>query len=218
FDRTRDGRVSHARLLDIAIREFGTKGLEGASTRGIAAAAGTAMSAITYHFGGKDELYRAVARYIAERIAEQFAPALMAVRAEPADDGPVRARAQIKAIFSIFIAMLLQPESASWARFIVREQMEPTPAFDELYNGPMGPMLGHVTALVRRVAAQRIDESEARLRAIALFGQVLVFRVARATVMRSTGWAEIGAEQADAVQAVVLAQVDAVLDTLEAKP
>ncbi len=205
-------------LVLCALDLFGRQGFDGTSTRAIAAAAGKPMSAITYHFGGKEELYRAVARYIAGRISEQFAPALMAVRAGPADDGPMRARAQIRAIFTTFVAMLVQPESASWARFIVREQMEPTPAFDELYNGPMGPMLGHVTALVRRVAAQRIDESEARLRAIALFGQVLVFRVARATVMRSTGWAEIGAEQADAVQAVVLAQVDAVLDTLEAKP
>lgn len=49
------------RLLEIAIREFAAKGLDGASTRGIAAAAGTAMSSITYHYGGKEGLYLAAA-------------------------------------------------------------------------------------------------------------------------------------------------------------
>ena len=58
-----------SRLLDIAISEFGAKGLEGASTRGIAAAAGTAMSSITYHYGGKEGLYLAAADRIAERMA-----------------------------------------------------------------------------------------------------------------------------------------------------
>ena len=57
-----------SRLLDIAISEFGTKGREGASTRGIAAAAGTAMSSITYHYGGKEGLYLAAADRIAERM------------------------------------------------------------------------------------------------------------------------------------------------------
>ena len=30
---------------------------------------------------------------------------------------------------------MVRPESAAWARFIVREQMEPTEAFDVLYGG-----------------------------------------------------------------------------------
>lgn len=204
-------------LIQSALDLFGRHGFDGTSTRAIAAAAGKPMSAITYHFGGKEELYRAVARHIAARISEQVAPALTVARTARDADSPVQARAQIKAILATFVAFLVQPESASWARFIVREQMEPTPAFDELYNGPMGPMLAHLTNLVCRVAELRIDESEARLRAIALFGQALVFRVARATVLRSTGWTEFGAEEAEAVRAVVLAQVDAVLDTLEAR-
>ena len=51
------------RLLEIAIAEFAAQGLEGASTRGIATAAGTAMSSITYHYGGKEGLYLAAADY-----------------------------------------------------------------------------------------------------------------------------------------------------------
>src|SRR3546814_4837955 len=52
------------RLLETAVREFGRKGLDGASTRGIAKAAGTAMSSITYHYGGKEALHLAAGHYI----------------------------------------------------------------------------------------------------------------------------------------------------------
>jgi len=58
------------RLLETAIREFGAKGRDGASTRDIATAAGTAMSSITYHFGGKDGLYLAAADHLAEGMRE----------------------------------------------------------------------------------------------------------------------------------------------------
>src|SRR3546814_20399109 len=56
------------RLLNTAIDQFGRDGLEGASTRRIASAAGTTMSAITYHYGGKEGLYLAAARHLVEQI------------------------------------------------------------------------------------------------------------------------------------------------------
>src|SRR3546814_2637825 len=58
-------------LLRCALDLFGRHGFDGTSTRAIAAAAGKPMSAITYHFGGKEELYVAASRYLSARIAEQ---------------------------------------------------------------------------------------------------------------------------------------------------
>src|SRR3546814_15646539 len=62
------------RLLETAVREFGRKGLDGASTRGIAKAAGTAMSSITYHYGGKEGLYLAAADYIVSQMDDGAHP------------------------------------------------------------------------------------------------------------------------------------------------
>src|SRR3546814_20149071 len=90
-----------------------------------------------YHCGGNNELYVAVGRNIAARMADLMAPTLSARRTAD-DGGPANARSQIHTIFSAMLTIMLGSQSASWARFIVREQMEPTPAFDELYNGPMG--------------------------------------------------------------------------------
>src|SRR5215472_19361062 len=66
------------RLLDTAVDHFGRRGIDGASTRAIAAAAGTAMPSITYHYGSKQGLYLAAARHIADQIGKRMAPALAA--------------------------------------------------------------------------------------------------------------------------------------------
>ncbi len=52
--------LSRAKILDAALSEFAKKGFEGASTRAIAAAADVKHSLVTYHFGAKEELWRAV--------------------------------------------------------------------------------------------------------------------------------------------------------------
>lgn len=209
-----DPSESVVQLLDSALDLFGRLGFDGASTRAIAAAAGKPMSAITYHFGGKEELYVAVARYLSQRIGAHIAPAMEAALSASPEDSPAETRARLRTIVSTFLTMMVRPESAAWARFMVREQMEPTRAFDMLYAAPIGPMLGHATTLMRRASGNRIGEEEARLRALALFGQVLVFRVARATVLRSNGWDDIGEAEGEHIRAVILAQLDAILDSL----
>jgi hypothetical protein len=94
--------------------------------------------------------------------------------------------------------------------------MEPTAAFDELYGSVMSPLLQKVCGLLRRVSGNRLALKDARLRAVALFGQVLIFRAGRALVLRSNDWDDIGKRDADRIRAVVRAHTDAILDSLEA--
>ena len=58
----------HYTKLYEAIPFFGTKGFAATSTREIAAAAGTNVASIAYHFGGKDGLRLACAREFAARV------------------------------------------------------------------------------------------------------------------------------------------------------
>ena len=60
-DRSAEG--TRARILDAALDLFGERGLTGTTVRDIAARAKVNVAAISYHFGGKDELYRAVAAW-----------------------------------------------------------------------------------------------------------------------------------------------------------
>ena len=204
------------RLLDAAIDHFGRKGLEGASTRAIAAAAGTTMSSITYHYGGKEGLYLAAVRHIANQIGEHLDPALRASRNLAAQDiGPEAASRTVLSVIDHFLEIIIKPESEAWARLIVREQMDPTRAFDVLYGGVIGRAVDHLSALLVHIGEGRWDGTEARLKALAIIGQVLIFRVGRATLLKAAGWTDVDAEGVAAIRRVVLTQTRAVLTDTE---
>jgi AcrR family transcriptional regulator len=174
------------------------------------------MSAIRYHFGGKDGLYLACARYIADEMSRRVAPVLAHADEICRTDGsPEDAKAAILAILSGFVSIMMGDDVAPIARFIVREQMQPTAAFDALYLGAMRPVIDRVGNLLQRVARRPLDGDELRARTVALMGQVLAFRFARATLMRATGWRTVTARETEIVRAAVLVHSNAILAGLE---
>jgi AcrR family transcriptional regulator len=68
--RRRQARAEATRLalLEAAAHEFAAHGFEGASTRAIAARAGTHQPQINYHFESKDELWRATVDHVFGRL------------------------------------------------------------------------------------------------------------------------------------------------------
>ena len=69
LDRPRQERAvrTRAALLDAALHEFAAHGFEGASTRRIAARAGTHHPQINYHFESKEALWRAAVDHLFAR-------------------------------------------------------------------------------------------------------------------------------------------------------
>ena len=202
------------RLLDIAIDAFGQHGLDGASTREIAAAAGTAMSSITYHYGGKEGLYLAAADEVA---CQMGTPAVLEhIDAVIARSEPDEAREAIHAILGNFIGRLQDDQSNSWALFIMREQLNPTAAFERIFAGPMGRTAFALVELVCIATGSR-DRDEARITAISLFGQVLVLKAARATCRKILDRETLNAELLQAYVARVRANTDAILDRMVAE-
>lgn len=173
---------------------FGRRGFEGASTRDIASAADTAMSSITYHFGSKQGLYLACADYIAAQIRERQAEAL-ALFVDAAGLSREEAIERILLIGDSLAVMMLHPASANWARFIVREQQDPTEAFERLWNGAMKDLLLGIQALLSRICPEHTPQ-ELRSLAMLLFGQVMVMRAARASVCKALEVDELGEQEA----------------------
>ncbi len=204
-----------SRLLDIALREFGLKGLEGASTRGIAKAAGTAMSSITYHYGGKDGLYLAVADHIAARMAGEMGEVLD-TGASPITADPVVARTRIHAALARFADKMASDRNSDWSLFLIREQMRPTEAFDRIYGGVMGQMLDMLADLIC-VTAGVADRRMARIVTITLIGQVVTLRAQRATCLRLLERDEIGGGDLALIKTRIAANIDAILDRLRAE-
>ena len=203
-------RLVHGKLLDVAVREFGSKGLQGVSTREIAAAAGTAMSSITYHYGGKKGLYLAAAEHIAATMTDAMAPALAC---EPTPSDPEEARRCVHEVLEHILSKYVLEEDSDWSLFIMREQMNPTAAFDRLYDGPMGTMATRLAALT--AAATGARDADARIAAMLLFAQAIVWRSARALAERSLRMTVAAA--GDAIRSRLSANIDAILDRLSAE-
>ncbi len=206
--------MAQDRLLETAIRAFGTHGLEGVSTRQIAKAANTAMSTITYRYGGKEQLYQAAAERIAEVMAQEFAPVLDAE--EGVDTGDRNAaRAAIQRIVGRFVEKMANTRMSDHSMFIVREQMSPTAAFDALYAGMMGRMVRRLRELV--CIATGAAEEEATHATLTLIGQAMVMRSSRATVLRLFDAAAIDADRLADFRAQVAFNIDAILDRMAAR-
>ncbi len=209
-------RATDAHLIEVAIAQFGRDGMNAVGTRAIADAAGLQMSAITYHFGGKEGLYLACAKHIAQHMNERIAPVLARAESSTTDPGGTAgARAAILAIVGGFVTVMTSDEVAPLAGFVVREQMNPTPAFEILYEGTMRRVLTLVGDSLQRIAGGVLGQEEMRIRALALLGQVFVFRFGRAVLLRTTGWESVGALETEAVRGAVLAQSKAILTALE---
>ncbi|MBN8934900.1 MAG: CerR family C-terminal domain-containing protein [Rhizobiales bacterium] len=169
-------------------------GFDGTSTRDIARASGTAMSSITYHFGGKEGLYLACADHIAQGIRERHATSIDLMLDAGTLDRPTAVQ-RCLAIVDSFAQIMLHSGSERWARFIVREQQAPTEAFERLYQGVMKDMIEGFCALLA-VVKPELPPLELRALAMLIFGQTLVLRAARASVCKALGTPELGDTEA----------------------
>ncbi|WP_078289074.1 helix-turn-helix domain-containing protein [Mycobacterium sp. D16R24] len=65
-----DDLTARARIRDAALHEFGEKGYDGATIRGIAARAGVSSGLLRHHFGSKQELRDACDEYLVKTMRD----------------------------------------------------------------------------------------------------------------------------------------------------
>ncbi|MEQ8859695.1 MAG: CerR family C-terminal domain-containing protein [Pseudomonadales bacterium] len=217
-DTASRGAATREALIQAGLDVFGRAGYDAASSRALAHAAGVNQALIAYHFGGKHGLYLAVFEHVAQEFSGRIAPVAAELTAElarsegaPQPDG-TRPVVAIERILGTLLEVLTQPHTARWAQLIVREQQQPTQAFDVLYSGVLGPMLRILTRFVALATDDDADSETTHLIALMLVGQVLVFRVANATVRRDLGWTDdIGADERARIKARLRIHVNAIL-------
>ena len=152
------GAETRSQLIEAALDVFGRLGFEGATTRQIAKAANANLAAIVYHFGSKEALHIAVAEHVATNLREAMAPVLADATDPAAFEEPKAARAMFARFVAAYVDVLVgNHEAERWARFIVREQMQPSAAFDVIY-GIMGGAVGIATRLVATALGRPEDE------------------------------------------------------------
>ena len=196
-------------LIRAGLDLFGRHGFEASSIRQIAQVAGVNSAGIAYHFGGKDGLRQACAEAVVATMKQRVFGAAAAM---PPLDGlaPEAAVELLLGIVGRVTAFATQAqESETIARFVLREMMEPTSAFETLYEGLVGPVHGQVCRLWAAATGMAPEAEATKLAVFATIGQVLYFRLARPAVMRRMGWEAIGPAESEAIAGVIRANVRA---------
>ncbi|EGV51487.1 CerR family C-terminal domain-containing protein [Candidatus Endoriftia persephone] len=176
------------RLLQAALKAFGHRDYEAVSTREIVRAADANISAISYHFGGKQGLYLATAEYLAETIHTTMAPHLQHIQQASLTASPQQCRQLLANLMARLVRNLaLDSITEDAAGLIFREQHHPTEAFEILYKQIFAPMHDVISQLIAKVWGLPADAPEVLTTSHALFGQVIIFRIGRTTILRRLG-------------------------------
>ena len=213
-DSTQLETDARTRLLEAAAQVFGAFNLEGATTRQIADQAGVNQAAIPYYFGGKEGLYLATVEHFFRQKFPTMRPLVQELNAWLATgaNDKAAALALLKKLLTCMLGLILdQDVSSSLGRIIMREQMQPTKAFDIVYEGAIRHVHEGVTRLLAVVLGRKPEERAVVLRAQMLVGHVLIFLSGRETIRRRLGLTGYTKKEIAEIQAALAEQIDLLL-------
>ena len=132
------------KIIRSALSEFALLGFDGASTRGIAEAAGVPHSLVVYHFHSKDELWHEAVREAVKWYARRNLGVIGPVK----DGDPVR---RLKRNFARYVRF--SAEYPDFFRMLTRENALGSERLTWLVTNHVGPTLTYTTELIRRAQA-----------------------------------------------------------------
>lgn len=205
-----DRNPTRTALVEAALRLFGQKGYDAASTREIAAEAGANIAAIAYHFGGKDGLRRACVEAIGERLSAIVGPL------PTAPPGRAEARALLERVVRAAATFLATAIPArDMVAFLLRELAEGGPELDRIYATVVEPRHRHLCALWGAATGTPAESEATRLAVFAMVGQVLYFRIGQPMVLRRMGWQAISPDAAGRIGDLLVRNLQAALAASE---
>lgn len=174
------------KLIRAGMELFGQYGFKGTTTRMIAEAADSNIGSIAYYFDNKTGLYLAIARHIAKRMREVFG-----FQEDQAAPGPLERDQALEQLEIIVRRMVRQfaeaPEARRWLMLVIREQADPTEAFDILYEETFERIHVRLTRLIAVVMDRSPDEHRVIIEAHTILGQIVFFLVGRFPLLRRLG-------------------------------
>jgi AcrR family transcriptional regulator len=161
------------RILEAAGGLFAECGFRGATVRMICERALVNLSAIKYHFGGKDELYYEVLNYWHEFAIKKYPPLLgLSEEATPVE--------QLRAfICSLLFRMLDKGKPAWFGKLMAREMAHPTKAFDHMVKEAMRPLNRLLASIVQKIIGTSVSKEGITLCCTSIIGQCFYYYNAR---------------------------------------
>jgi TetR/AcrR family transcriptional regulator, regulator of cefoperazone and chloramphenicol sensitivity len=210
------GDETRRKIIQAAISLFGRHGFEGASTRDIAALAGVNAPALQYYFENKEGLYRACAQSIADDAWEAFEPAVLRAREL------LERECKIGELIDAFLALQRAVADRTFVKhhepdqrlFFAREQGggEPEIGTQVLRERVREPLNAVNVALLARITGLPEDDPLTVVRMFSLYGQFLLFHIARGSALSTLGWDDIDSEKAEFLKASIGEQTRVLLE------
>jgi TetR/AcrR family transcriptional regulator, regulator of cefoperazone and chloramphenicol sensitivity len=171
-----DGEIPR-RLLAAASEAFAQHGYALTRIREIVRTADVNLAAVNYYFGGKEGLYAATVKQLAQQRAAENSGLQ---DAKGGDDAAGELYRRVLAILTRFIGGGNSP----LGRILAHESMNPTPHFEQLTSEIVRPELEGLGAIVKRLAGDAIAESAMQRAAMSIMGQCLFYLFARRAIDR----------------------------------
>jgi AcrR family transcriptional regulator len=151
-----DGGATRERLMRSGMRLFASQGFAGTSTRELAQAAGVNIAAISYYFGDKAGLYRAV---FFEPLGDPQANVASFADASLGLEGALRG------FYATFLAPLLMGEDGMLCvKLRMREMVDPTGLWRQKVDEVIRPMHEALAAVIcRHLGLAEADDEVQRL-------------------------------------------------------
>ena len=214
------GEQARRKLLLAGLVKFGEKGYENASVREIADEAEQNVAAISYYFGTKEKLYAGVLEGIGDYLRGVFARVAEESRELLAGGTPDAevAAGIIKRMMRTLLGEQLEGSEFEKIRLVMlREQAAPSENFDLLYSKTLKPLHELFARAVGIATGEDPTSTRVILRTHAMFGQVLAFTLARATILRRLGVKKLQAAHTAQIAELLDEHVDLICEGLTMK-
>jgi len=196
------GEDTRQNLLIAGLELFGTHGFDGTSVRMLSLAAKCNLAAIPYHFGSKDGLYKAVAQDLAEKILYQMKEKLIHTR-EIVDDLTSTRETVLSALSDLLLSFgeAIMDKTPSVHRFMSREKLQPTQAFDVFYESFARHLHETLTVCVARLKNLDHSSPEAIIQTHIILGSFMGFISGRPIFLKRIGWNDISGKNRQKLRA-----------------
>jgi AcrR family transcriptional regulator len=214
------GEETRARIVAAALKLFGERGFDGASTREIATSAGVNAPALQYYFDSKEGLYLACVEHIVSRVWEYMSGVVeraeQTVAADSDDGALIEAYSGMQAQLAEFI--FTSEDASDWRLFLARQQggTGPDAGFELIYSR-MNKRISSVSAeIISRLLGRPASDDETLIRNMALKGQLTVFQVMRRSALTALNWDTVNAERLVLIKKIILEQTAVLLRSMTA--
>lgn len=189
--------------------QFGQEGFAAASTRSIAAQAGTNISSIAYHFGGKEGLRLACADFVASRVGQ----VARVLPGDPQHLTPTGAHHILRRLVRRLVLFLTAPAAEPVVAFLLRELAQPnSPVPDRLYHTLIESRHRALCHIWSTATGRLAESEEVKLAVFSIVGQAAYFRLAAPVVQRRMGWNGYPPAATRAIARRLIFNLDAIME------